>query len=61
MADKHISSHASDFRLLSRRAVEAIKKLREQHRFIKGLFAWVIYLPKNIDYKMDEHCAGKTK
>jgi len=61
VADIHIPSHASDFRLLSRRAVEAIKKLREQHRFVKGLFAWVGYPQKNIDYKMDERCAGKTK
>src|SRR6266516_4278847 len=30
-----------DFRLLSRRAVDAAKSLREQHRFMKGLFAWI--------------------
>lgn len=57
----HIPSHASDFRLLSRRAVEAIKKIKEQHRFMKGLFAWVGYPQKSIDYKMDVRFAGKTK
>ncbi len=61
VANIHIPSHASDFRLLSRRAVEAIKKLREQHRFMKGLFAWVGYPQKSIDYKMDDRFAGKTK
>lgn len=61
VANIQIPSHASDFRLLSRRAVESIKKLREQHRFMKGLFAWVGYPQKSINYKMDERIAGKTK
>jgi len=34
-----IPEDAGDFRLLSRRAVESLKQLREQHRFMKGLFA----------------------
>lgn len=61
VANIHIPSHASDFRLLSRRAVEAIKKIKEQHRFMKGLFAWVGYPQKSIDYKMEVRFAGKTK
>ncbi len=56
-----IPSHASDFRLLSRRAVEAVKKIKEQHRFMKGLFAWIGFPQKSIDYKMDERFAGKSK
>lgn len=56
-----IPSHASDFRLLSRRVVDAIKKMPEQHRFMKGLFAWVGYPQKSIDYKMDVRFAGKSK
>ena len=32
-----------DFRLLSRRALEALKLLRERQRFMKGLFTWVGY------------------
>lgn len=56
-----IPNHASDFRLLSRRAVDAVKKIKEQHRFMKGLFAWVGYPQKSIDYKMDVRFAGKTK
>ncbi|HEY2566526.1 MAG TPA: glycosyltransferase family 2 protein [Candidatus Aquirickettsiella sp.] len=61
VANIHIPSHASDFRLLSRRAIEAIQKINEQHRFMKGLFAWVGYPQKSIDYKMDARFAGKTK
>lgn len=61
IANIYIPSHASDFRLLSRRAVEAIKKIKEQHRFMKGLFAWIGYPQKSIDYQMDIRFAGKTK
>lgn len=61
VAKIYIPSHASDFRLLSRRAVDAVKKIKEQHRFMKGLFAWIGYPQKSIDYKMDRRFAGKTK
>ncbi|MEN9449464.1 MAG: hypothetical protein RJA83_78 [Pseudomonadota bacterium] len=47
--------------LLSRRAVEAVKKIKEQHRFMKGLFAWIGFPQKSIDFKMDERFAGKSK
>jgi polyisoprenyl-phosphate glycosyltransferase len=61
VAKIYIPSHASDFRLLSRRAVDAVKKIKEQHRFMKGLFAWIGYPQKSIDYKMDGRFAGKSK
>jgi glycosyltransferase involved in cell wall biosynthesis len=38
----NIPPDTGDFRLLSRRAVESLKLLREQHRFMKGLFAWIV-------------------
>jgi glycosyltransferase involved in cell wall biosynthesis len=49
-----------DFRLLSRRAVEALKRLREQHRFMKGLFAWIGYKSKAVEYERDPRLAGKS-
>ena len=61
VAKIYIPSHASDFRLLSRRAVDAVKKIKDQHRFMKGLFAWIGYPQKSIDYKMDGRFAGKSK
>ena len=50
-----------DFRLLSRRAVEALKRLREQHRFMKGLFGWVGFRQVGVEYDRAPRAAGETK
>jgi len=50
-----------DFRLLSRRAMDAIKKLREQHRFMKGLYAWIGFPQKAVPYRRDPRQAGRSK
>jgi polyisoprenyl-phosphate glycosyltransferase len=56
-----IPQDTGDFRLLSRRAVDALKQLREQHRFMKGLFAWIGYPQKSVPYRRDPRFAGETK
>ncbi|MBE0574957.1 MAG: glycosyltransferase family 2 protein [Desulfuromonadales bacterium] len=56
-----IPKDSGDFRLLSRRAVDALKQIREQHRFMKGLFAWIGYPQKAVFYNRDPRFAGKTK
>ncbi|MDW7710842.1 MAG: glycosyltransferase family 2 protein [Deferrisomatales bacterium] len=56
-----IPEDTGDFRLLSRRAVEALKLLREQHRFMKGLFAWIGYPQVAVYYRRDPRVAGQTK
>lgn len=56
-----IPADTGDFRLLSRRAVLALLQLREQHRFMKGLFAWVGFPQKAVLYKRDPRFAGATK
>jgi polyisoprenyl-phosphate glycosyltransferase len=50
-----------DFRLMSRRAVDALLRLREQHRFMKGLFAWVGFPAKAVLYERAPRAAGSTK
>lgn len=50
-----------DFRLLSRRAVDALKQLREQHRYMKGLFAWIGYPQIAVPYEREARFAGQTK
>jgi glycosyltransferase involved in cell wall biosynthesis len=57
----HIPQDTGDFRLLSRRAVDALGKLREQHRFMKGLFAWIGFSQKAVPYRRDPRFAGETK
>ena len=57
----HIPQDTGDFRLLSRRAVAALGKLREQHRFMKGLFAWIGYPQVAVPYRREPRYAGKTK
>jgi glycosyltransferase involved in cell wall biosynthesis len=56
-----IPPDTGDFRLLSRRAVDALRQLPEQHRFMKGLFAWVGYSQKAVPYRRDPRSAGTTK
>ena len=50
-----------DFRLLSRRAIDALLTLREQHRFMKGLFAWIGFPAKAVRYDRAPRAAGETK
>ncbi|WP_165838755.1 glycosyltransferase family 2 protein [Roseicella frigidaeris] len=50
-----------DFRLMSRRAVDALLRLRERHRFMKGLFAWVGFPSLAVPYDRAARAAGRTK
>jgi glycosyltransferase involved in cell wall biosynthesis len=50
-----------DFRLMSRRAVSALLQLREHHRFMKGLFAWIGYRQIAYRYERDPRFAGDSK
>lgn len=52
---------AGDFRLLSRRAVNALLSLKENNRFSKGLFSWIGYKQCYIEYENCERSGGETK
>lgn len=56
-----IPSDAGDFRLLSRRAVTALNSLRERHRYMKGLYAWVGFPQKAVPYSRQPRAAGHSK
>lgn len=56
-----IPRNTGDFRLMNRRAVDALKKLREHHRFMKGLFSWIGFNQTGIEYERDPRFKGKTK
>jgi polyisoprenyl-phosphate glycosyltransferase len=55
-----IPANTGDFRLLDRRVVEAMKKLPERTRFMKGLFAWVGYKQTSILFDRESRHCGKT-
>jgi glycosyltransferase involved in cell wall biosynthesis len=61
LSNVDIPPDTGDYRLLSRRAVDSLKQLREQHRFMKGLFNWVGFERKEVLYKRDPRGAGKSK
>ena len=50
-----------DFRLMSRRCVESLRAMRELHRFLRGMVAWVGYPQVCVPYKRQARVAGVTK
>ncbi len=52
---------AADFRLMSPRAVAAIRQMREQHRFLRGLVAWTGFPYRVIPFSAQPRRAGKSK
>jgi polyisoprenyl-phosphate glycosyltransferase len=56
-----IQQDTGDFRLLSRRCVEALRQFRESQRYTKGMFSWIGYKKKEITYNRDPRAAGETK
>jgi len=52
---------AGDFRLLDRKVVEALKKMREHHRFPRAMTAWVGFRQIGVPYKRSARQAGETK
>ena len=61
LVDQPIPPDVGDFRLMSRRALDALLKLRERHRFMKGLFAWVGFRQTEVLYTRAPRAGGTTK
>ncbi|TKC86690.1 glycosyltransferase family 2 protein [Trinickia terrae] len=61
ISEVRIPENAGDFRLMSRQAVDALKQLPENRRFMKGLFAWVGFRTAQIEYVRRPRAGGKTK
>jgi polyisoprenyl-phosphate glycosyltransferase len=56
-----LPENVGDFRLMSRRVVDAVQQMREHHRFMKGLFAWVGFPSTAVLYDRAPRAAGLTK
>jgi polyisoprenyl-phosphate glycosyltransferase len=61
MANRRLAADVGDFRLFSRRAVLAIRSFREQHRFIRGLVAWLGLKEAILPFERQSRAAGETK
>jgi polyisoprenyl-phosphate glycosyltransferase len=56
-----IPRDTGDFRLLDRTVVDALVAMREHHRFMRGLSAWVGFRQEAVHYERQERYAGETK
>jgi glycosyltransferase involved in cell wall biosynthesis len=56
-----VPEDTGDFRLMSRRALDELLRLRERHRMMKGLFAWIGFPSKAVRYRRAPRAAGATK
>jgi dolichol-phosphate mannosyltransferase len=61
ITEVEIPVDAGDFRLMDRKVVLAMRHLREKHRFMRGLSAWVGFKQIPVEYERAERFAGETK
>lgn len=61
VAGLKVPRDTGDFRLMDRRAVDALQSLRERHRFVRGMVSWIGYHQKAVQYDRPERFAGVTK
>ena len=61
ISDTEIVDGARDYRLMKKCVVEAILSVKEYNRFSKGIFEWVGFKTKWLEYENRERVAGKTK
>lgn len=61
MCEVDIPADTGDFRLMSKRAVDEFNKMREKHRFVRGMVPWMGFRSEPFEYDREERFAGKTK
>jgi len=61
ITDVRIPLDTGDFRLLDRKVVDVLKQMRERHRFLRGMSAWVGFRQVGVPYRRAARFAGKTK
>lgn len=61
ISDADIPVDTGDFRLMSRRTVDALKQLPERNRYLKGMFAWVGMPTVTLEFDREPRAAGRTK
>jgi len=61
ITDVSIPLDTGDFRLMDRKVVDALKQMKERHRFIRGMTSWVGFKQTGVYYTREERFAGETK
>lgn len=61
ITDVEIPLDTGDFRLVDRKVVDALRVMRERHRFLRGMAAWVGYRQVGVPYRRQPRFAGETK
>lgn len=61
MCEIDIPTDTGDFRLMSRKVVDAFKQMRERHRFVRGMVPWLGFKSVPLEYDRAERFAGETK
>jgi glycosyltransferase involved in cell wall biosynthesis len=61
ITDVKIPLDTGDFRLLDRKVVDVMNAMREKHRFLRGMSAWIGYKQIGVEYKRAARFAGSTK
>jgi glycosyltransferase involved in cell wall biosynthesis len=61
MCEIDIPTDTGDFRLMSRKVVDAFKQMREKHRFVRGMVPWLGFQSVPLEYDRAERFAGETK
>lgn len=60
VADTPITPDAGDFRLMDRKVVDAIRRMRERARFMKGIYAWVGFKSVAVEFDVAERQHGRS-
>ncbi len=61
MTEVQMTVDAGDFRLLDRKALDALNAMPEQHRYMRGLASWIGFSQTTVEYERDARHAGVTK
>lgn len=61
LTDTKIPVDTGDFRLISRRMLDELNRMPEQHRFIRGMVSWIGFRQVALDYQRQERFSGETK
>jgi dolichol-phosphate mannosyltransferase len=61
LVDHRLPADAGDFRLVSRRVIEALRRVREHDRFVRGIVAWLGFAQLALPYRRAGRAAGTTK